>query len=447
MICLFLHSQPIKSENFSKLARDEKLLLTIKPTIIGLESAKQSMSYSTVIKLNNFKSNSFELSNFTNFSIHNALIKGMVNDFLDCLTSIHELDSYKSKMNERKILNNLNRGITFKIKGAVKTPALKIKVLLQAHLMNMNISHWEMRNQINDAVRILIRVLRLAKKILIESNCFTVLLITLILERSLANGFWIYDHLLEFKQLHSIGNKIAKNLILLGFGSLKKLDLSSFEMFKLQLKKAKLSNSQVYQIFNEFQCVPRLTIEPIAKKNKQNNFLFRFLKKCSHNMHNRFNVLMYSQKSKGLVATFISNDREIKNHFLEEDSSDLVIACIHTCYPSSDIFYTVGNESENKEIKGSAIQKTEKKVFGVNKAQKTNFSQKFGLDLHKKNKKIKHFSLLADKTQNPKKTPKSSTQASSTTSQKKKPISTKSQINPLGFISIINKKRKQLNNL
>lgn len=439
---------PLTTSRFAELPLHCKLPLLLKPNIIGLEAARQSMSHETVVQLNRLLPESEIFRKPGQIRVDDPRFREQIGHFLDWITRVPELSGFKSKMSERKVLNEINKKITFKVKGAIKTPALKVKVLLQAHLMNLTISNWEMKAQIREALKILNRVLRLSKKIYLEGRNWLLLVLVLYLERSLRNSWWLLDPLRELKQLTSVTQKTAKSILSCGVSSLRKMDLSSLEMLRILLKNAKINPSVLSSIFREVKCIPQIEVKlEEAQKGNAPIIGVKYVRRCEHSRHNRFHVIIFSETSSSLHYSVISKDTSFKKLWNFEKSANLKIIVLNFCFHSADVIVFESLKKNIINVNKEIVQKTEKKVFGFHKladesrgnerkSENINQQQSSSREYNQKSFFKNNEKLILGKNNKKKKNREKQKANYSQFSKASK------KIGPLSFIGIINKKRQ-----
>lgn len=143
---------------------------------------------------------------------------------LEILSNSHEFSKYRSKLEDRKILNALNKetGVKYKVKGVIDTYNKKAFVLLQAALANITIDRWEVRQQQTEILNGSGRVLNCVKEFYKEKNDARGYIQTIFLKRSLLQRMW-NDSDLVARQLPKIGDKLVKNLQKIGINSFDKI--------------------------------------------------------------------------------------------------------------------------------------------------------------------------------------------------------------------------------
>jgi hypothetical protein len=172
---------------------------------LGKKMSKHFIHFETIKNIFNIKDNSEEY-------------------ILETLSNSHEFAKYRSKLEERKFLNDFNKdcGIKYKVKGCIDTPNKKAFILLQATLANLTVEHWEMRRQQTEILATSLRVLNCFKEMYKQKNDAKGLIQCVILKKCLNQRMWIDTELIS-RQLPKIGDKLAKNLAKGGINNFEKI--------------------------------------------------------------------------------------------------------------------------------------------------------------------------------------------------------------------------------
>jgi len=143
---------------------------------------------------------------------------------LECLSNSLEFSKYRSKMEDRKILNNFNKdnNIKYKVKGVIDTYNKKAFLLLQAAFSNLPLEPWELRRQQSEIIQCCQRIINCIKQVFKQKDDVKGLVQILILKKALNQKMWCNSDIF-LKQFPKIGDKIAKNLSRGGINNFEKL--------------------------------------------------------------------------------------------------------------------------------------------------------------------------------------------------------------------------------
>jgi ATP-dependent DNA helicase HFM1/MER3 len=147
-------------------------------------------------------------------------------NIIEMLSKSKEFLKYSSKMEERKILNQLNKemlnGIKYKVKGSVDTNIKKSYVLIQSEISGIVLDNWELRRQQNEISQISQRILKCIRGYYKTIDDCKGYIVSLILSKCLLNQMWSESELI-MKQLPKIGEKLAKCFVKANYKSFSKL--------------------------------------------------------------------------------------------------------------------------------------------------------------------------------------------------------------------------------
>ena len=147
-------------------------------------------------------------------------------NIIEMLSKSKEFLKYSSKMEERKILNQLNKemlnGIKYKVKGSVDTNIKKSYVLIQSEISGIILDNWELRRQQNEISQISQRILKCIRGYYKTIDDCKGYIVSLILSKCLLNQMWSESELI-MKQLPKIGEKLAKCFVKANYKSFSKL--------------------------------------------------------------------------------------------------------------------------------------------------------------------------------------------------------------------------------
>jgi hypothetical protein len=181
----------LKEINLISIESDQKNIIT---NSLGKKMSKHFIHFETIKHIFNIKDNSEEY-------------------ILETLSNSHEFSKYRSKLDERKYLNDFNKdfGVKYKVKGCIDTHNKKAFILLQATLANLTVEHWELRRQQTDILSTSLRILNCVKEMFKQKNDCKGIIQCIILKKCLNQRMWIDSELIS-RQLPKIGDKLAKNL-------------------------------------------------------------------------------------------------------------------------------------------------------------------------------------------------------------------------------------------
>ena len=150
----------------------------------------------------------------------------VIQQIIDILSNSQEFRNLRSKMEERKTLNELNKEpnteIRFKLKGAIDTGAKKAYLLIQSAIGGKVLENWELRKQQNEICQTSLRILNCLRQFYKDLDDCKGYLITLLISKSLDKGMWP-DSCYIIKQLPRIGDKFSRCLHRAGYTSFEKL--------------------------------------------------------------------------------------------------------------------------------------------------------------------------------------------------------------------------------
>lgn len=192
-------------EKIYKLNVDENDNVSVKINKLGQKMCKNYVLFETMKKIITLQDNSEEA-------------------VLDILSNAMEFSKYRSKMEDRKILNNFNKdnSIKYKVKGVIDTYNKKAFLLIQAALSNLPLEPWELRRQQSEIIQSSLRILNCIKQVFKAKDDVKGLAQIQILRKSLSQRLWSNSDLF-LKQFPKIGEKIAKNLSRGGINSFDRL--------------------------------------------------------------------------------------------------------------------------------------------------------------------------------------------------------------------------------
>ena len=181
---------------------------------------KMSKNY---VKFDTMKQIYLNLEKEKNYCITGEQIE---ENIIEILSKSKEFLKYSSKMEERKILNQLNKdvlnGIKYKLKGSIDTNIKKSYILIQSEISGIILENWELRRQQNEISQISQRILKCIRGFFKKNDNCKGYIISLILQKCLLNQMWSESELI-MKQLPKIGEKLAKCFVKANYKNFGKL--------------------------------------------------------------------------------------------------------------------------------------------------------------------------------------------------------------------------------
>ena len=181
---------------------------------------KMSKNY---VKFDTMKQIYLNLEKENNYCITGEQIE---ENIIEILSKSKEFLKYSSKMEERKILNQLNKdslnGIKYKLKGSIDTNVKKSYILIQSAISGIILENWELRRQQNEISQISQRILKCIRGFFKKNDNCKGYIVSLILQKCLLNQMWSESELI-MKQLPKIGEKLAKCFVKANYKSFEKL--------------------------------------------------------------------------------------------------------------------------------------------------------------------------------------------------------------------------------
>lgn len=155
---------------------------------------------------------------------------------LETLSNSVEFNKYRSKLEDRKSLNFLNKEIKYCLKGAIDSYNKKAYVLIQAVFSNLKIDQWELIRQQNEIITSSSRIINCFKEKYKSCNDGVGYINCLIIKRSILRKMWNDSDLIT-RQLPKIGEKLARNLLKAGINTFDKLILENPRKIEATLAK------------------------------------------------------------------------------------------------------------------------------------------------------------------------------------------------------------------
>ena len=150
----------------------------------------------------------------------------VIQQIIDVLSKSEEFRNLRSKIEERKTLNELNKEpiseIRFKLKGAIDSGQKKAYLLIQSALSGKVLENWELRKQQNEICQTSERILNCIRQVYKDLDDCKGFILTILMSKSLDKGMWP-DSVYIIKQLPRIGDKFSRLLYRAGYTSFEKL--------------------------------------------------------------------------------------------------------------------------------------------------------------------------------------------------------------------------------
>lgn len=210
------------------------------------------------------------------------------------------------------------------------------------------------QQSIHELIKCVKRMINFLKSFAANSNNLLFLYLLVLIEKSLQNRTWIYDPLKKIKQFKIISYQEALQIQSLGIKNFEGFIDLEFDQFKAKLSRSGLGFTKLGQIFRQFQCSPRIQI--FVYSNKLQSLLnveIKFIKRCEHEEHNRFTIIVVNYAKNVVYSTQISSDLVLDVQFEVKKMSDLQVFAVHSSLYCSD-----KNWFQNRQITSSRNHKT-----------------------------------------------------------------------------------------
>jgi len=174
----------------------------IKSMDLGIEMSRYYVEFLTIKQL------------FAEFNLKNdGFGESNIENILRVLSKANEFERFRSKLEERAKLKNLNEKNRFKVKGAISTFDKKTFILLQSWIQRENIEDWELVRDTTEMLGYNWRILSCFKKFFIKKKQPNNLIDTLKLNKFISSRTWENNNFTILRQITGIGEKFAKILI------------------------------------------------------------------------------------------------------------------------------------------------------------------------------------------------------------------------------------------
>lgn len=260
--------------------------------VLGDEAAKQNISVFSLINLP-------MLQEIDLISILQILVQSI--EFL----------FFQSRLNERKILAELNKSNHFQIKNsAINSPSKKVFVLLQCVLDRIVIGNWELKRQADEILVIAMRVLYCFRIYFKEKRSFNGYLIVNHLLKGCKREVWHLAKKAEILQFDSENVKLMESLTKVGLTKIAQIKALKFKDFKEKLSQFYTKENFLRTVYSFFSCVPvyHYSFRKVVSENNTNTnkyeFELRIPNACDHVHHWKTWVNIYELSNlNGLFET------------------------------------------------------------------------------------------------------------------------------------------------
>ncbi|KAJ7332517.1 hypothetical protein JRQ81_014697 [Phrynocephalus forsythii] len=195
-----------------------------------------------------------------------------LSELVTLISSCNEFSDVKLRINEKRILNTLNKDknkitIRYPMEGKIKTREMKVNCLIQAQLGCIPIQDFTLTQDIGKIFRNGIRLTKwLSEFLASHKDNFTVLLNSLILAKCFKCRLW-ENSVYVSKQLEKIGLTLSNAMVNAGLTSFKKIEETNARELELILNRHPPFGNQIK---DSVVHLPKyeLTIEQLAKYNE-----------------------------------------------------------------------------------------------------------------------------------------------------------------------------------
>ncbi|RUS86869.1 hypothetical protein EGW08_005348, partial [Elysia chlorotica] len=149
-------------------------------------------------------------------------------DMIKAISHCAEFDDIQLRINEKRILNSLNRDknketIRFPLPGKVKTKQMKVNCLIQAQLSCLPVHDFSLSQDMAKIFRVGQRVAKCLMEFMYQGNNYSVLLHAVLVYKAFKAKLW-FDSRYVARQLDGIGPTMSLALANAGLSSFHKLD-------------------------------------------------------------------------------------------------------------------------------------------------------------------------------------------------------------------------------
>lgn len=273
------------------------LSIKIKTTSLGKKMSKNFVSFQTIKAIQNI------LNNKNNNTTDNDFFASISEEkILDLLSKAKEVEEFRSKMDERKCLNELNKLNKYSLKTAIDTANKKSFVLAQSALSSLKIDNWELKKQTISICSIYSKVIDVVKAIFLNNNEGKFYISSIILRKSFSLMMWP-DSPLLLKQLPKIGEKMAKTLHKNGIDSFRKLINTNPQKIEAMCGKNYPFGSQVIEYAECLGKIKGMKIEGVFINQQYNKDHLNI----NSSNDNRINDDNYDNQNKLFRSTYNTN--------------------------------------------------------------------------------------------------------------------------------------------
>ena len=181
----------------------------VSPLELGQDMSKYYVAFNTMKKL----------MDKVTINKENAETK----EILNILSEASEYSKYRSKLEERKVLTELNTKIRYPMQGAISTFDKKANVLIQCGIGSINLEDWEMKKQQTEMMANSWRILICFKRYFQQKKMGLGLVNTIKLIKYIGMKTWGDNKITMLKQLYGVGDKMAWLLSNGGLDSFEKI--------------------------------------------------------------------------------------------------------------------------------------------------------------------------------------------------------------------------------
>ncbi|XP_022802309.1 probable ATP-dependent DNA helicase HFM1, partial [Stylophora pistillata] len=157
-------------------------------------------------------------------------IKGTesLSDIVDLVSKCREFSDVKLRMNEKRVLNTLNKDknsetIRFPIKGRIKTTEQKVNCLIQATLGSLPIAEFSLSQDVTKIFRAGQRITRCLTELQMLKSSFMSLQNSVIFAKCMRARLWENSRFVS-RQLEKVGPSLSTMMVNAGLTSLKKIE-------------------------------------------------------------------------------------------------------------------------------------------------------------------------------------------------------------------------------
>lgn len=332
-----------------------------------------------------------------------------INPPLSCviklISSSEEFGKWRSKQEDRKELNEINKQVRYQIKGSATTGEKKAHILLQVGIMHLETQNWDFKKSINDALLYSARFSKCLQKLALNLGLVKEYLAFYNMTKICKRKAWEFDTAHLLTQIYGISPKQAGVLIANGIDNqflLKQQSIANLNNFFGKTPKDTIGKT----ISKNLQCLPYQKIEINTTKIIDStkfmlNISIQFIGKlCNHFYHKRYHLLIVSKTGKIIWSKYIYGEFDDK---LNKDQKLLEKVEIF-CYPVTiylvndywvgcDMEFEILNQNHHFSLEGKSDNKADQRfVVPYNKNRNEIITEK-------QSDEISEFELLFDQVE------------------------------------------------